>query len=107
MGYRASIVTQHREYGSQAFYDFSVFERYWEFLRSEYPDEELFEAESEDFFEIPKEVVQTEVIRIEKLADDETFDYNTDITNKDMVDVLNRMLKESPADSDYISLEWF
>jgi hypothetical protein len=105
VGYRAHIVTQHREYGSQAFYDYAIFERYWEFLRSEYPDEELFEDEHADYFEIPKEVVQAEVIRIQKLDSDKAFEYNPDITNKDMVDVLNRMLKESQGD--FISLEWF
>ena len=38
MGYRASIITQHREYGDEIFYDFVSFEEYFYKLQELYPD---------------------------------------------------------------------
>ena len=112
MGYRAQVVTQHREYGSSVFSDFTQFEDYFYKLHELYPDAELFQSESQDFFEIGKDVVEKEVKRLKELGDTD-FEFQSSWAgdykdkNSEVASSWERALKESPEDSEYVSLEWY
>ena len=112
MGYRAQVVTQHREYGSSVFSDFTQFEDYFYKLQELYPDAELLQSENQDFFEIDKDVVEKEVKRLKELGDTD-FEFQPGWVgeykdkNSTVVDSWKDALKESPGDSEYVSLEWY
>lgn len=113
MGHRAQVVTQHREYGSSLFYDFTQFEDYFSKLRDLYPDDELFQSESQDFFEISKDVVEKEIKRLTELGLDKEFEFQSEWSGsyKDSNDIVagawKLALSSSPKDSEYVSLEWY
>lgn len=113
MGYRAHTVTQHREYGSSVFYDFTQFEDYFYKMKDMYPDDELYQSEGQDYFEISKEVVEKEIKRLTELGLNEVFEFQSTHTgkykekNQVIVDSLNEALSESPEDSNYVTLEWY
>lgn len=113
MGYRAQVVTQHREYGSSIFWDFTQFEDYFNSLRDRYPDDELFQSESQDFFEISKDVVEKEIKRLRELGEDEDFEFQSgwSSSGKDSNGIVagawKLALSSSPEDSEYVSLEWY
>lgn len=113
MGYRAHVVTQEREYGSSIFSDFTQFEKYFDKIRDTYPEEEIFQSEGQDFFEIYKGVIEEEVKRLTELGLEEEFEFQPSWdngykeTNGEVAASLERALKESPKDSIYVSLEWY
>ncbi len=113
MGYRAQVVTQHREYGSSIFWGFTQFEDYFNSLQERYPDDELFQSESQDFFEISKDVVEKEVKRLRELGEDEEFEFQSEWsgsdkdTNGTLAGAWMLALSSSPEDSEYVSLEWY
>lgn len=113
MGYRAQVVTQHREYGSSVFCDFTQFEDYVYKLHELYPDDEIYQPESQDFFEISKDVVEKEIKRLTELGLEEEFEFQSGWVgeykdkNSTVVDSWKDALKESPGDSEYVSLEWY
>lgn len=113
MGYRAQVVTQHREYGSSVFYDFTQFEDYFNKVRDLYPDDEIYQSESQDFFEISKDVVEKEIKRLTELGLEEEFEIQSSWVgehkdkNSTVVDSWKEALSESPKDSEYVSLEWY
>jgi len=112
MGYRAQVVTQHREYGSSIFCDFSQFEDYFNHMQELYPDDELFQSESQDFFEISKDVVEKEIKRLTEIGREEEFPFQYTFSeykddNGVVIDAWKEALDESPKDSEYVSLEWY
>ena len=113
MGYRAQVVTQHREYGSSVFYDFTQFEDYVYKLYELYPDDYIYQSESQDFFEIGKDVVEKEIKRLTELGLEEEFKFQSGWVgeyrdkNGEVARSWEVALKESPEDSEYVSLEWY
>ena len=112
MGYRAHTVTQHREYGSSVFSDFTQFEDYFYKLHELYPDAELFQSENQDFFEIGKDVVEKEVNRLKELGGTD-FEFQSAWVgeykdkNSEIARSWEEALKETPEDSEYVSFEWY
>ena len=113
MGYRAQVVTQHREYGSSVFYDFTQFEDYVYKLYELYPDDYIYQSESQDFFEISKDVVEKEIKRLRELGEDEEFEFQSAWSGGDkdsngtVAGAWKLALSSSPEDSEYVSLEWY
>lgn len=114
MGYRAQVVTQEREYGSSIFCDFQQFEDYFSKLQELYPDDEIFQSESQDFFEISKDVVEKEIKRLTELGLEEEFEFQSlwsGTEYKDQNHIIigswKEALEQSPANSNYVSLEWY
>ena len=112
MGYRAQVVTQHREYGSSVFYDFTQFEDYVYKLYELYPDDYIYQSEGRDFFEISKDVVEKEIKRLTELGDTD-FEFQSawvgeyKYKNSEVALSWEEALKESPEGSEYVSLEWY
>lgn len=113
MGYRAQVVTQHREYGSSVFSDWQQFDDYYYRLTELYPDAEIFRQESQDFYEIEKGVVKKELDRLAKLGKDEPFEFQDRWSgayqdkNGEIIVAWEAALRESPEDSHYVTLEWY
>lgn len=101
MGYRANVVTQHREYGSQTFCD-------WEnFTNNFVPALEEFGIEvnaddAMDFYEVEKGELQKYV---DSLPDNEEQSVSTEHTNKELKDELQIAINESKES--WVSWEWF
>lgn len=111
MGYRAQVVKTHREYGSSIFSDWQQFDDYYRVLVGEYPDE-LYADENTDFYEIPRESIEKEIKRLEKLGRDEPFEIQPTWTgpaqlNGEIIDAWGYALEESPKESEYVQLEWY
>lgn len=101
MGYRANVVTQHREYGSQTFANWSDF-MYGFVADVEKKEFEISYDESEDFFEI--EVGQLEGYML-GIPDNEEPSVYKEYTNKELKEELQRAIDESKGA--YVSWEWF
>lgn len=108
MGYRAHTVTQHREYGSSVFCDWQLFQDYLGYLREQYEDDmmDAYENEAEDYYQIPKIVIEQEVIRLAVLPPDE-IEKHLDAENQYVLSDLRDALKEAIADDTDVTLEWF
>lgn len=114
MGYRAQVVTQHREYGSSIFSDFHQFEEYYNDLIDRYPEGQLYSEENSDFYEIGKDIVKAEIERLNK---DSTADFefqsswyqegDVKQSNGEIVESWEAALRESPEESEYVALEWY
>ena len=102
MGYRASVITQHREYGSNIFYNWDEFQIYRDFLNKTYSKDYdcIYQNENEDYYEIPKTIFEQEIKRLEDLPPD-------DMTDTYFIQSLRDALKEAPDNDDFVSLEWF
>lgn len=112
MGYRANVITQHREYGSQPFGRYEIFEGWFNKLYELYPEASIYQSESQDYFEIEKDVIKKEIERLTKLGLDKEFEFQDSYddykdTNQTYVEALMDALAESPLESSYVSLEWF
>lgn len=109
MGYRASIITQHREYGDDIFYDFTSFEEYFYKLQDLYPDELVHQSEGQDYFEIDRDTIGKEIERLTALGPDELFEFQRDggdDTNEVVVRSWEAALDQTPETTGYIALEW-
>jgi hypothetical protein len=111
MGYRASVLKQHREYGSNIFSNWNDFQTYWSELRDRYEGRDdltdgMYENEAEDFYEIPKEMVKLEIERLKKLPED-SIEESLGEEVKYVISGLEAALEEAPEQDDYIALEWF
>ena len=113
MGYRAQVVTQHREYGSSIFSDWQQFEDYYYKLTELYPDSEIFRENDSSFYEIGKDVVEKEIERLSKLDGKGPFEFQSQWsggykdTNEDILIAWGTAFRESPENSEYVSLEWY
>lgn len=113
MGYRAQVVTQHREYGSSIFSNWDQFDSYYVELHDLYPDGNLFGEENSDFYEIGKDIVESEIERLKKLGPAEDFEFQPSWgddykdSNQNIIDAWEAALKESPENSEYVALEWY
>ncbi len=108
MGYRAHVVTQHREYGSELFCDIFAYQSYHSFLQDTFPEEMENDhvSEQEDFYEVPKSAIRAEIERLSKLPPEETNGEYDAYTNQETIDEWKCALEEAP-DEDYVALEWF
>lgn len=112
MGYRAQVITQHREYGGSIFFDWDDFVDYFNRLREEYQDREdidvnFYSNDAEDFFEIPKDVLKEEVKKLEKLDLDGTDAYGSGMDNSCLLENIKVGLEQAPAEDTYIAVEWY
>ena len=111
MGYRAHVITQHREYGSSIFGDYDFFESYMDDMRDIHGDENINVSEDGTFIEIGRTVIEEEIKRLKKLGEEEKFEiestYGDDFTNDEIISSWQSALDEAPADDYYISLEWY
>lgn len=101
MGYRANVITQHRDYGSQTFCSWE------EFVHDFIPamDELGFDIsgnDAEDFFEIDKDELQKFV---DSLPSDEELSISPEHTNKALKEELQDAINESKGG--WVSWEWF
>lgn len=112
MGYRAHVIKQHRDYGSAAFTDWDRFQVYVSALRDRYETAEnistddIYENEQEDFYEIPKNIIEAEIKRLEEL-DPEAKEESLDEEVKYVLQSLRAMLEQAPKDDNYVALEWY
>jgi len=110
MGYSAHIITQHRSYGSQVYFTWDDFERYFNHLEEEYNEDgqyTMHKDENTDYYEIDKEVISKEIERLKKLPPEDGFEQYGDVTNEDAITYLQDMLDEAPQSDGHVSLEWF
>lgn len=108
MGYRASVITQHREYGANIFSNWDKFQTYVSLLRDMYEEDmdNMFENDQEDFYEVPKSVFEAEIKRLKKLPGDTVVE-GLDEEAQYVITDLETALKEAVASDDYVALEWF
>ena len=111
MGYRASVITQHREYGSNIFSNWTYFTSYLSSLRDRYEGQDeltdnIYESEGEEYYELPKRMVELEIERLKKLPPDQ-LEEDLQEEVKYVIHGLELALKESLKDDDYIALEWY
>lgn len=101
MGYRANVITQHREYGAQTFSS-------WEMFTSDFipaMDEagvQVFGNENEDFYEVDKTDLQKFV---DEMPDDGEPSIYPDYTNSDLKQELQDAIDDSKGS--WVSWEWF
>lgn len=110
MGYRASIITHHRTYGDDVFYDFASFEEYFNKLQDLYPDDLVHQSEGQDYFEISNDVVNKEIERLVDLGVEERFEFQregNDDTNETVIRSWDTAIKQSPKNAGYVALEWY
>lgn len=113
MGYRAQVIKQHREYGSSIFSDYTQFEEYLSRMRDLYPDEEIYESESQDFFEISKDAVEKEIKRLTEIGLEKDFEFQSywsgdhKENNGSIAELWKEALEQSPEDCYYVALEWY
>lgn len=109
MGYRANLVTQHREYGRNVFYNWQDFQDWLTFVRSEYEGDladSIYESESEDYYEIPREIFEKEIERLGKLGESDKGTA-TGMDVQDSIENFEGALKEAVAGDDFVALEWY
>lgn len=99
MGYRANVITQHREYGAQSFSDWSAFEKFVnrtsESLNIEFGD-------GQNIYSVDKDVLKEYINNLPE--DSEPSDYGP-FTNKELKHALEVAILESP--DEYVAWEWF
>jgi len=101
MGYRATVVTQQREYGSRTFCDWDMFTN--KFLPAfEEAGFDMCGNEAQDFYEIEKEHLQKFV---DTLVANEEVSIYPDYTNKELKEELQTAINETR--DNWISWEWF
>lgn len=99
MGYRANVITRHREYGSQTFSNYQAFQK---FLRLESDNLDIIgECESETYY------VEAEQLEkyIASLPDNDEMSNYEGMTNRELARALRGAIEESP-DRD-VTWEWF
>ena len=107
MGYRAHTITQQREYGSTLYFRYDEFERFYSYLEENYSEDyaDFYHSESEDYYEVPVEVLRAEIEKFERLPDGENCEFG-DMTNGQLVETLNQSVKES-KNFGTVAWEWF
>ena len=100
MGYRASVITQEREYGDRTFSSWEQFTS--DFLPAVEEVLDITGNDDETFFEVEKDQLQRYVDSLPE--DDEVSDY-PDYMNKDLKAVLQIAINASPGS--WVSWEWF
>lgn len=99
MGYRANVITRHREYGSQTFSNYQAFQK---FLRLESDKLDIIgEWELETYY------VEAEQLEkyIASLPDNDEMSNYEGMTNRELANALRGAIEESP-DRD-VTWEWF
>lgn len=100
MGYRANVITRHRDYGSQTFSDYNMFIEFQEAAKEK--DLEIQGDESEEFFEVDKTELQKFV---NKLPSNDKVSIYSDYTNKELKEELQTAIDETK--DEWVSWEWF
>ncbi len=99
MGYRANVITRHREYGSQTFSNYQAFQK---FLRLESDKLDIIgDWELETYY------VEAEQLEkyIASLPDNDEMSNYEGMTNRELARALREAIEESP-DRD-VTWEWF
>ena len=99
MGYRANVVTRHREYGDQTFSNYQAFQK---FLTLESDNLDIIrESDSETYY------VEAEQLEkyIASLPDNDEMSNYEGMTNRELANALRMAIEESP-DRD-VTWEWF
>lgn len=107
MGYRAHIITQHREYGGEFGLNWQQLSDYYDDLDERYGDKQdltLMRDEEESYYEIDNIIAKYEIRRLTELGLEEKFEFSDD-TNGDIIEYLQSALKETKET--YIALELF
>ena len=109
MGYRANVITQHREYGDQSFGDWELFEDLWgdftDFVEINVPEAWTSRSENLDYFEASKDGIKEYIEHIRVMPPEEKHSHYTDYTNKELIETLKRAIEQAP--DYYVSWEWF
>jgi hypothetical protein len=112
MGYRAHVITQHRDYGSTMYLRWDEFDAWYADIDDRYNGDDsliLMRSENEEYYEIDKTVVGKEIDRLKELPPEEKIEFSDDegFRNIDMIERLEVALKEAPETDDYVGFEWF
>jgi len=101
MGYRAHIITQHRQYGAETFCDWEKFTD--EFIPAvQDAGFDVHESDSQDYFEMSKEDLQKYV---DTIPDNDEESVYTDYTNKELKEELQESINETK--DNYVAWDWF
>ena len=99
MGYRANIVTRHRQYGDITFSDYDAFRNFLATEKDKLPIEWVDNPE-ECFIEI-KELEKY----IATIPDNNEISSYEHMTNQELAHALRKAIKQSP--DEYVAWEWF
>lgn len=99
MGYRANIVTQHRQYGDITFSDYDAFRNFLATEKDKLPIEWIDNSE-ECFIEI-KELEKY----IATIPDNNEISSYEHMTNQELAHALRKAIGQSP--DEYVTWEWF
>ena len=99
MGYRANIVTRHRQYGDITFSDYDAFRNFLAAEKDNLPIEWVDNSE-ECFIEI-KELEKY----IATIPDNNEISSYEHMTNRELVAALRKAIEQSP--DEYVTWEWF
>ena len=99
MGYRANVVTKHREYGDVSFSDYSEFQR---FLKREHNTLDIQEEVDTGCYYIEIEELEKYIATIPDNNEISNYEH---MTNRELASVLHKAIKQSP--DEYVTWEWF
>lgn len=99
MGYRANVVTKHREYGDVSFSDYSEFQR---FLEREHNTLDIQEEVDTGCYYIEIEELEKYIATIPDNNEISNYEH---MTNRELASVLRKAIKQSP--DEYVTWEWF
>jgi hypothetical protein len=101
MGYRATVITQERKYGSNTFCDWDMFTNKFlpAFAEAGF---DMCGNDAQDFFEVERDHLNKFV---DSLPDNDEVSIYPDYTNKELKQELTTAINETPGD--WVSWEWF
>ncbi len=102
MGYRANVITRHREYGNQTFSDWTEFDSDFIPALAEFGID-VNDSDSQDFYEVEKEELQRYVKSL-PVNEDPSVAYPS-YTNMELIEELQTAIDESK--DTWVSWEWF
>ena len=100
MGYRANVITQHREYGDQSFSSWEMFTS--DFIPATLDVLDIEGNDNQDFFEVNKEQLQKYV---DSLPENDEVSAYPEYFNKDLKAILQIAINQAPGE--WVSWEWF
>ena len=109
MGYRATVVTKQREYGSQVFSDWDKFGDLWNdldtFIEINVPEASTYMSEGGEYYEVSTRGLKEYIEHLSALPGGDKNEFYTDYTNEEVVSAFKTSIEESTGE--YVVWEWF